>query len=409
MGHSAGAHLAALISTDNEYLRRQGLNTAVISRTILLDGVYHLNYRLADLQAQGRLGLKKLIIAAFGSNEFSCIAHVVPYADGMTSQLRLLLVMGCGLAFAGSAVFAGSPGWIKYSDIQYGPLHEGNQGASTNLVSLDIYVPEGLAMDERLPVVFMIHGGAWEIGDKADTPVVYFKAPFFTSHGYVFVSTNYELSPAVKFPVHVEDVARALAWIYEHADDYNIDNSNITVMGHSSGAQLAALVSVANEYLKKEGYSNSIITRTILLDGVYNLIYRIEIDAEAGDDSSNAKAILQAFTPNPFKLQKASPAKQVKRAPKFYTPPVLNMFRGTEAKMKSDWWFMRTLRDKNVPVGGIYCDGFSHPEMDWYVGMPGSEMNQPILDFIQGADPASLSGVIHITPPAPTPTPTPTP
>ncbi|MBC8140553.1 MAG: alpha/beta hydrolase [Armatimonadetes bacterium] len=38
MGHSAGAHLAALVSTDGQYLKNEGLSLAALRGTILLDG-----------------------------------------------------------------------------------------------------------------------------------------------------------------------------------------------------------------------------------------------------------------------------------------------------------------------------------------------------------------------------------
>ncbi|MBC8136350.1 MAG: alpha/beta hydrolase fold domain-containing protein [Fibrella sp.] len=38
MGHSAGAHLAALVSTDEQYLKKEGLRLAALRGTILLDG-----------------------------------------------------------------------------------------------------------------------------------------------------------------------------------------------------------------------------------------------------------------------------------------------------------------------------------------------------------------------------------
>jgi len=292
--------------------------------------------------------------------------------------------------------------WTEYPNIQYGPLHASNKDASTNLVSLDIYVPGGVTPGELLPVVFMIHGGNWNAGDKADEIVVENKAPFFTSNGCVFVSTNYELSPAIKYPVHVEDVARAIAFIYYNAEDYNIDRKNITVMGHSAGAQLAALVSVDGKYLEQAGLSNKIIRRTILLDGVYNLPYRLKTDVE-NEDADDAVAIQEAFGLNPVTLRKASPALNIKRSPLHYTPPMLDFFRGTADKMFTDEQILQNLAANNIPAGGIYCNGFTHKDVDWYVGLEGSEMNQPILDFLAGADPSKLSGEINITPGPPAP------
>ena len=67
---------------------------------------------------------------------------------------------------------------------------------------LDVYAPKGA---KGLPVVFWIHGGGWQAGDKADVQV---KPQAFTDKGFVFVSTNYRLLPAVDMGTIVRDVAQ---------------------------------------------------------------------------------------------------------------------------------------------------------------------------------------------------------
>src|SRR4051794_38135168 len=68
---------------------------------------------------------------------------------------------------------------------------------------LDVYSPPGA---KGLPVVFWIHGGGWQAGDKKDVQV---KPQAFTDRGFVFVSTNYRLLPNVDMGTLVRDVARA--------------------------------------------------------------------------------------------------------------------------------------------------------------------------------------------------------
>src|SRR5215210_5903629 len=52
---------------------------------------------------------------------------------------------------------------------------------------LDIHAPAGA---KNLPVVFWIHGGGWQGGDKSS---VQEKPKAFVERGFVFVSTNYRL------------------------------------------------------------------------------------------------------------------------------------------------------------------------------------------------------------------------
>src|SRR4051812_33097720 len=67
---------------------------------------------------------------------------------------------------------------------------------------LDVYSPPGA---KDLPVVFWIHGGGWQAGDKSD---VQLKPRAFVERGFVFVSTNYRLLPGVDMATIVRDIAR---------------------------------------------------------------------------------------------------------------------------------------------------------------------------------------------------------
>ena len=64
-----------------------------------------------------------------------------------------------------------------------------------------------------------------------------------------------------------EDVAKAIRWTHDHAQDYRGDPDRIIVMGHSAGAQLAALVCTDDRYLKAEGLTLSPIKACVPVDG----------------------------------------------------------------------------------------------------------------------------------------------
>lgn len=63
---------------------------------------------------------------------------------------------------------------------------------------LDIYVPDGA---RNLPVVFSIHGGALEAGDRREERFV---GQRFAGAGYVTVVISYRLSPDVSHPAWVD-------------------------------------------------------------------------------------------------------------------------------------------------------------------------------------------------------------
>jgi acetyl esterase/lipase len=126
---------------------------------------------------------------------------------------------------------------------------------------LDVYSPKGA---KNLPVVFWIHGGGWQTGDKKD---VQLKPQAFTEKGFVFVSTNYRLLPAVEMGDIVRDVAKALRWTHDHAAEFGGDPKRLFVMGHSAGAQLAALVCTDDRYLKAEKLSLDVVKGCVPVDG----------------------------------------------------------------------------------------------------------------------------------------------
>jgi len=126
---------------------------------------------------------------------------------------------------------------------------------------LDLYAPKDA---KNLPVVFWIHGGGWQAGDKSDVQI---KPKVFTEKNFVFVSTNYRLLPAVDMKIIVQDVAKSVRWVHDHVGEYGGDPKRLLVMGHSAGAQLAALICTDDRYLKAEGLSLGIVKGCVPVDG----------------------------------------------------------------------------------------------------------------------------------------------
>ena len=114
--------------------------------------------------------------------------------------------------------------------------------ASGKVLRLDVTVPSAPipAGRAKRPALLQIHGGGWVIGDKREQGI-----PLLThmaAQGWVGFNANYRLSPAATFPDHLIDCKRALAWIREHADEYDIDPDFICVTGGSAGGHLTALM-----------------------------------------------------------------------------------------------------------------------------------------------------------------------
>ena len=117
--------------------------------------------------------------------------------------------------------------------------------------TLNVYVPASKPA-KPAPVIFWIHGGGWQGGEKTN---VQLKPKFFTDLGYVFISTNHRYVKAVPMSEIFADLAKSLRWTHEHAAEFGGDPARIVIMGHSSGAQLAAYLAIDERPLKAEGLS----------------------------------------------------------------------------------------------------------------------------------------------------------
>jgi arylformamidase len=136
---------------------------------------------------------------------------------------------------------------------------------------LDIYAP---ANAKNLPVVFWIHGGGWQQGDKSDVEI---KPQWFMEKGFVFVSTNYRLLPEVDMGTLIRDCAKSLAWVSKHIAEHGGDPKRVLVGGHSAGAQLAAILCTDDRYLKTEGVSFDSLIGCVPVDGdTYDIPAMIE-------------------------------------------------------------------------------------------------------------------------------------
>jgi acetyl esterase/lipase len=139
-------------------------------------------------------------------------------------------------------------------DIPYVPSADERQ-------NLDVYSP---ANAKNLPVVFWIHGGGWQAGDKDDVKL---KPQWFMDKGFVFVSINYRLWPKVDMGTLIRDVALAFGWVDKHIAEYGGDPKRVLVGGHSAGAQLAAILCTDDRYLKEQGVAFTHLIGCVPVDG----------------------------------------------------------------------------------------------------------------------------------------------
>ncbi len=160
------------------------------------------------------------------------------------------------LAVAASALTAGCAslllGVANGADLPNGAyrreagLHYGDDPLET----LDVYRPRAGYAGPTRPLVVFVHGGRWSSGTKDEYRFV---AAGLAARGFVVVVPNYRLYPTVRMAAAAADVARAIAWGQQAATRLGADPARCVLMGHSAGAQLAALVSYDPEWLAGAG------------------------------------------------------------------------------------------------------------------------------------------------------------
>lgn len=144
------------------------------------------------------------------------------------------------------------------------------EGADADPVKhkLDLYLPRDA---KDFPVFFFVHGGAWMHGDKNFLGIYSTLGQRLAAKGIGVVVTNYRLTPKVKHPDHIKDVARAFAWTHQNIAKHGGKPDQLFVCGHSAGGHLTALLATNEEYLKAEGLSLKAIKGAIPMSGIYQV------------------------------------------------------------------------------------------------------------------------------------------
>lgn len=133
---------------------------------------------------------------------------------------------------------------------------------STALETLD-YFP---AATPGAPLVVFVHGGYWQSLDKADFDSF---AWGLRETGLAYASLNYTLAPAARVPEMVEQVRKALGYLYERAGDLGFDPTRIIVSGHSAGAHLAVMAAMTD--WPARGLPADLLKGLVSVSGLYEL------------------------------------------------------------------------------------------------------------------------------------------
>lgn len=126
-----------------------------------------------------------------------------------------------------------------------------------NKEKFDVYMP--IEKTANAPIIFMVHGGAWMVGDKKNQSVVENKVNYWVKQrGYILVSINYPMLPSTPVNSQLKEIAKALGVIQSKCDSWGGDKNRVILMGHSAGAHLIAMIASSSSLYSQYGITQPI-------------------------------------------------------------------------------------------------------------------------------------------------------
>ncbi len=268
-----------------------------------------------------------------------------------------------------------TPGMVLRRNIPYAdPAHDRRV--------LDVYAPSGA---KALPVVVWIHGGGWQAGDKTSVQV---KPRAFVDRGFVFVSTNYRLLPEVDMGTIIKDVARSVGWVREHIADHGGDPDRILIMGHSAGAQLAAILCTDERYLNAEGVPLASLKGCVPVDGdTYDVPAIIETAETRRRVHGQPQATMghrEKFGNDPAKHRDFSAVTHVASGKGI--PPFLIMHVGDHPDTSAQAQRLSAaLKDAGIPASVYGAQESTHSRINADLGLPDDPGTKALFAFVAEA------------------------
>jgi acetyl esterase/lipase len=221
--------------------------------------------------------------------------------------------------------------------------------AKNKLQSLDVYSPPD---GKDHPVIVWIHGGGWSKGDKASLQQ---KPQAFVDKGFVLVSVNYRLVPAVTVKDLMADLAQSVRWVRDHAAEHRGDPNSLIIMGHSAGAHLAALLCTDDRYLKAADVPMTSLKGCVPLDvSAYDIPKRIH-----DVDDGISKTFKTIFGTEEAAQREVSPVHYVSKDKGI--PPFLILHVASRDDTKAQaHWLAGKLAEASITARVVAAEGKTH-------------------------------------------------
>lgn len=133
---------------------------------------------------------------------------------------------------------------------------------------LDLHIPEISKETSRKQPILFLYGGGWKRGSRRMYGSI---GKALAKEGFVTAIADYRLFPEVRFPSFNQDAALAVKWLADNAQDYGASEDGISVIGHSAGAHIGALLFLDPQYLADVDLTPAIISSYVGLSGPYTM------------------------------------------------------------------------------------------------------------------------------------------
>ena len=220
---------------------------------------------------------------------------------------------------------------------------------------------------KNAPVVVFIHGGYWRSLDKSDHSFI---APAFTMQGACVVVPNYDLCPAVTIPDITMQMVRALAWTYRNIAQHGGNPKRITVIGHSAGGHLVAMMLACVWKAYATDLPADLVKNALSISGLYDL-----------EPLRHAPNVKDSLKLTPAQVRKASPA--LLPAPRKGT--LYTLAGGVESAefLRHNQLIQQAWGKKTVPVCQALT-GLNHFSVLDALVQPSHVLHQHALELIEG-------------------------
>lgn len=222
---------------------------------------------------------------------------------------------------------------------------------------LDVYRPAGA---QGAALLFVVHGGGWQRGDKGQPRLIGNKVRHWGGRGLVVVSANYRVLPEADPATQADDVARALAWVQARCGAWGADPARIVLMGHSAGAHLVSLLSTDRALAARCGVQAWL--GTVAVDSAAFDVERIMRRPHLG-------LYDLAFGADPAFWREVSPTRHLE------SPPVAPMLLVCSTRRPDACEQAREFAARARALGGrieLVELALSHAESNEQVGLPGA-------------------------------------